>query len=69
MLAAGTPQTDSDSDGVPDIWEVFIGTDPGVADATGDFDGDGYKNVEEYGEYVLELLVRGLPTEPRYLLR
>jgi hypothetical protein len=68
-LAAGTPQTDSDSDGVPDIWEVFMGTDPGVADATGDVDNDGYKNVEEYAEYVLELLTSGLPAEPRYLLR
>jgi hypothetical protein len=69
VLATGIPQTDSDSDGVPDVWEVFIGTNPSVSDAMEDIDGDGYKNLEEYGEYVLELLVSGLPPEPRYLLR
>jgi len=68
-LAAGTPQTDSDFDGVPDIWELFIGTKADSVDATGDIDNDGYKNLEEYAEYVLELLLAGLAAEPRYLIR
>jgi pectate lyase len=39
---------DADRDGMPDAWERDHGLDPGVADDAGDFDGDGYTNVEEY---------------------
>jgi hypothetical protein len=39
---------DTDSDGMPDTWEQAHGLNPAVADNNGDFDGDGYTNLEEY---------------------
>ena len=39
---------DTDQDGMPDAWEVAHGLDPAVADNNGDFDNDGYTNLEEY---------------------
>ncbi len=40
--------SDTDSDGMPDGWEVSFGFDPLVDDASGDPDGDGLTNVQEY---------------------
>jgi hypothetical protein len=39
---------DTDNDGMPDAWETAHGFDPNVADDSGDADGDGYTNLEEY---------------------
>ena len=39
---------DTDSDGMPDGWEVEYQLDPLVGDADGDADGDGFANREEY---------------------
>ncbi|WP_425397132.1 hypothetical protein [Aeoliella sp.] len=39
---------DTDLDGMPDEWEVEHGLNPGIADNNGDFDADGYTNLEEY---------------------
>lgn len=39
---------DTDADGMPDAWERSVGLDPAVADNNGDFDADGYTNLEEY---------------------
>lgn len=39
---------DNDGDGMPADWEVAHGLDPVVADNNGDFDADGYTNLEEY---------------------
>lgn len=43
---------DTDGDGLPDKWEVDNGLDPligtGVNGGTGDFDGDGYNNLQEF---------------------
>jgi hypothetical protein len=48
-LAAGTAPTDTDRDGMPNVWETRYGLNPNsAADATGDFDGTGYPNLEKY---------------------
>lgn len=47
--ASGVPCTDSDHDGMPDVWEIKYGLDPNNnSDANDDADGDGYTNVEEF---------------------
>ncbi|MFC7667714.1 hypothetical protein ACFQT0_10200 [Hymenobacter humi] len=61
----GTPYKDSDHDGLPDAWETKHGLDPkSAADATQDRDKDGYTNIEEFLDSVVNLqTVR--PTEKR----
>jgi len=45
----GTPYKDSDNDGIPNAWETKHGLNPkNAADATADRDKDGYTNIEEY---------------------
>lgn len=39
---------DTDQDGMPDAWETAHGLKPDTADNNGDFDSDGYTNLEEY---------------------
>jgi hypothetical protein len=39
---------DTDRDGMPDAWEIEHGLDPEVANNNGDFDNDGYTDLEEY---------------------
>ena len=39
---------DTDRDGMPDTWEIAHGLDPSVASNNGDYDVDGYTNLEEY---------------------
>ena len=39
---------DTDSDGMPDGWEINHSLDPLADDAAGDLDGDGLSNYEEY---------------------
>ncbi|MFT5355613.1 MAG: hypothetical protein ACI9KE_002832 [Polyangiales bacterium] len=39
---------DSDDDGIPDPFEMDLGSDPGIADQNEDLDEDGYTNLEEY---------------------
>jgi pectate lyase len=48
-LAPGTPPPDTDHDGMPDAWENSHAMRTNDAtDASGDADGDGYTNVEEF---------------------
>ncbi len=49
---------DTDSDGMPDGWEVQYGLNPLVNDANGDLDGDNFKNIKEY-------LKGTLPNDPK----
>jgi pectate lyase len=39
---------DADQDGMADAWEATVGLNPAVPDNAGDFDSDGYTNLEEY---------------------
>ena len=49
MIDAGIPYADADHDGMPDAWERANGFDPqDPSDASGDKDGDGYTNLEEF---------------------
>ncbi|WP_426061785.1 pectate lyase family protein [Hymenobacter sp. B1770] len=61
----GTPYQDSDRDGMPDAWEKKHGLNPkSAADASQDRDKDGYTNIEEFLDSVVNLqTVR--PTEKR----
>ncbi len=55
--AAAPP--DSDRDGMPDTWEESRGLDPNDADdAADDPDADGYTNVEDYLNELVESLLR-----------
>ncbi len=47
-LATVLRAADSDSDGLPDAWELAHGTDPSTPDAHLDPDNDGRTNLEEY---------------------
>jgi hypothetical protein len=48
-LSGGTPQPDSDNDGMPNAWENQYSFNPNSSyDGSSDADGDGYTNLEEY---------------------
>ncbi|MFD2163826.1 polysaccharide lyase family 1 protein [Paradesertivirga mongoliensis] len=52
----GTPYKDSDNDGMPDAWEVKNKLNPkNAADASMDGDKDGYSNIEEYLNGLVQL--------------
>lgn len=52
----GTPYKDADKDGMPDEWETRHGLNPkNAADASADRNKDGYTNIEEYLNSVVEL--------------
>jgi hypothetical protein len=52
----GTPYKDSDNDGMPDAWEKKAGLNPkSAADASLDRNKDGYTNIEEYLNSVVDL--------------
>jgi pectate lyase len=47
-LVARPTGFDTDQDGMPDAWERKHNLNPAVAENNGDFDADGYTNLEEY---------------------
>ncbi len=47
-IGGGVKPPDTDGDGMPDAWEVTHGINPNVANNNGDFDFDGYTDLEEY---------------------
>jgi hypothetical protein len=52
----GTPYKDSDNDGMPDAWEKKVGLNPNsAADASQDRNKDGYTNIEEYLNSVVDV--------------
>lgn len=53
-LPSGAPPEDSDRDGMPDAWEVDRGLRPHVDDSRGDHDDDGWTNIEEYVNGLLD---------------
>ncbi len=54
-LNGGTVSTDTDGDGMPDVWERRYGLDPNdAADATLDFDHTCYTNIEKYANGLLD---------------
>ncbi len=46
--ATAPDDPDTDNDNLPDGWEVSYGLNPLADDASGDFDEDGYNNLDEY---------------------
>jgi pectate lyase len=47
-LNSTTPPADSDNDGMPNSWETARGLNPNLNDSAQDSNGDGYTNIEEY---------------------
>ncbi|MDD5206479.1 MAG: hypothetical protein PHS17_13715 [Desulfobacterales bacterium] len=48
-ISSGTPCTDTDSDGMPDVWETASGLNPNnSADRLLDSNGNGYTNLERF---------------------
>lgn len=45
---------DTDQDGIPNAWEIAHGLDPNSPSNNGDFDNDGYTNLEEYINEIAE---------------
>lgn len=62
----GSACTDTDGDGMPDVWETANGLNTADAsDRNGDADGDGYTNLEEYLNGVV-LMDMGFTSCPGY---
>lgn len=60
---------DGDADGIPDGVETLLGTDPERPDADEDLDGDGYTNVEEYINGVVDGGIGGAASCPAEAVR
>jgi pectate lyase len=62
----GTPApTDTDHDGMPDVWETANGLNQNdSSDCSGDHDGDGYTNIEEYINDLAEILINQPTANP-----
>jgi len=67
-MTAGTPLTDTDSDGLPDVWEVYFGGTTTSITQSAVFTSDGRTYMDHYMHHCLTLRMAGLPIEPRYLM-
>jgi hypothetical protein len=47
-LPSTAPAPDDDGDGMPNNAEIAYGTNPSAPDSTGDVDGNGYTNIEDW---------------------
>ena len=65
-IAAGTAPADSDGDAMPDAYESAHGTNPSAADANGDADGNGYENIEDWFNSLVDprIAIQPAPTDP-----
>ena len=54
VATGGAARADRDRDGIPDAYEIRLGSDPGTYDPHGDANGDGWLNIEEYFRVLLE---------------
>jgi hypothetical protein len=55
-LASGDAPTDTDRDGIPDAWETAHSLDPAnPADGAADPNGDGFTNLEEYLDALVDV--------------
>ena len=53
-ISMGSPYADSDGDGMENQWEIDNGLNPNNDDSSGDLDGDGYTNIEEFLECLVD---------------
>ena len=56
-LPAEEPPADQDSDGMPDTWEASHDLDPRTDESADDPGGDGYTNVEEYVNDLVQAVI------------
>ena len=65
-IAAGTAPADSDGDAMPDAYESAHGTNPSAADANGDADGNGYENIEDWFNSLVDprITIQPAPSDP-----
>ena len=76
LRGARLPATDSDGDGLPDVWEYLNGLNPSVNDAALDSDGDSVTNLQEYlagtdprdaSSYLRIFIATGTPVQLEFL--
>ena len=66
-LSGGSPPTDSDNDGMSDAWEIATFGNL-TQTASGDYDSDGYTNIEEYMHYLGGYVGSEAPAQPTGLV-
>ncbi|PAW91549.1 MAG: hypothetical protein B9S33_00745 [Pedosphaera sp. Tous-C6FEB] len=65
-LGTSPSLADTDGDALPDGWEFYSGTNPLVADATADPDGDGFTNWQEFRTATSATNALSFPGQPTH---